>query len=320
VLVPGSRDFGTVNLKLSHDNQHYAIKIYPRIVHVMKSFNSKLQGSIPKTLGGARKQAEAARTILHKLNGKSATDLGGFRIEVSVKAVSLAAAVDKVKATPFLDPEYYLGLGQGPASPILLSARLVTRDDLFANAHWVHQKATDEKLLDGDSNVKPTPRYIKILTDIFNSFGWNGGLRRPSKSFDPGAWWNDSDGPATSTVELAGQLSELCQSDAQVKLLFTKARQLAGIIPCQQQPEDPGHRYQVNSSSPFRVRCGARGCNHKLRRVGLIHWLVTSVVDGFIDEDDLLNAVEEELERNVEESESESEDGGSSPGEFAILL
>jgi hypothetical protein len=67
--------------------------------------------------------------MLHHLNGKMAAGLGGFRIEVSVKAVSLAEAVRKVRNTPFLDPGYYLGLGQGPASPILLSAGPVTSND-----------------------------------------------------------------------------------------------------------------------------------------------------------------------------------------------
>jgi hypothetical protein len=151
---------------------------------------------------------------------------------VSVKAISLAEAVRKVQLTPFLNPEYYLALGQGSVSPILMSASLVTRDDLFANAHWIHQKVADQKLSDGDSNVKPTARQINILTDVFNSLGWNGGLRKPRKSLDPGAWWNEWNGPAPSTLELSSRLSELCQTDAQLKLLFTTARQLAGVIPC----------------------------------------------------------------------------------------
>jgi len=73
--------------------------------------------------------------MLHHLNGKTASELGGFRIEVSVKAVSLAQAVGNVQGTPYLDPEYWLGMGQGPFSPIILTGRLVSRNDLFANAH-----------------------------------------------------------------------------------------------------------------------------------------------------------------------------------------
>lgn len=105
--------------------------------------------------------------------------------------------------TPFLEPEYYLGIGQGPAPPIHLAVRLVSRDDLFANAHWISQKIADENLLNGDSNLKATTRHIKILTDLFNSLGWNPDLRNPSKSLDPGARWREKDGPATSTTKLA---------------------------------------------------------------------------------------------------------------------
>jgi hypothetical protein len=143
------------------------------------------------------------------------------------------------------------------------------------------------KLLDGDSNVEPTARQIKILTDVFNSLGWNGGLRKASKSLDPAVWWIEWTGPAPSTLETSSRLSELCQTDAQLKLLFTTARQLAGVIPCQKQPEDGRHRYQVNNNSPFRVRCGATGCNVRLRRVGLIHWLVALVGMELIDWDEM---------------------------------
>jgi hypothetical protein len=102
------------------------------------------------------------------LSGKTAARLGEFRIEASVKAVSLAEAVNKVQITPFSHPEYYLGLGHGPIKPILLTARLVTRDDMFVNAHWIYQKLADQKLLDWVRNVRPTARQIMILTDVFN--------------------------------------------------------------------------------------------------------------------------------------------------------
>jgi hypothetical protein len=221
-------------------------------------------------MAGVKKQAELAHSMLDNLSGKDTKKLSGFRIEVSMKAISLAEAVNAVRATPFFDPEYWLGMGDGPFSPIILTARLVSRDDLFANANWIHQKVIEDKLLVGDNNAKTTARQIKILTDVFNSFGWNRGLRNPSKSLDPGDWWNETAGSTPGSTDLVGQLNELCQTDSEVKLLFNSARFLAGTVPCRQHPDMVGHPYQVNNRSPFRVRCSAAGCNHKLGKAGLI--------------------------------------------------
>jgi hypothetical protein len=85
MLVPGSCDYGTVNLRQSHRGRHFSIKIYPRLVHVIKSFNSHLQGGIPRTLRGVRNQLEAALRMIHSLTGRDGMGLGGFRIEVTVK-------------------------------------------------------------------------------------------------------------------------------------------------------------------------------------------------------------------------------------------
>ena len=71
LLVPGSRGYGTVNLKVTHNAQKFSVKIYPRLVHVIKSSNSQLQAGIPKTLYGILKQRAAALRMIHTLTGLS---------------------------------------------------------------------------------------------------------------------------------------------------------------------------------------------------------------------------------------------------------
>jgi len=46
MIVPGSSDYGAVNIKLTHQDKHYSIKVYPRMVHIIKSFNSGLQSTV----------------------------------------------------------------------------------------------------------------------------------------------------------------------------------------------------------------------------------------------------------------------------------
>ena len=148
MLVPGSRDFGTLNIKITNHNQNVSVKIYPRLVHVIKSFNSRLQGGIPRSMYGLKNQISRALKMIHDLTGKDDRALGGFRIEVTIKAPSLKEATRRVKQTGFLKPEYWLGIGPGPHSPFPLSAKLVSRSDFLTNANWVYQQAQEADCLE----------------------------------------------------------------------------------------------------------------------------------------------------------------------------
>jgi hypothetical protein len=259
MLVPGSCDYGTVNMRQSHRGRHFAIKIYPRLVHVIKSLNSHLQGGIPRTLQGVRNQVEAGVRMIHSLTGRDGMGLGGFRIEVTIRATSLRAATRAVKRTGFLNPEYWLGLGEGPHAPHLLSAKVVDRAAFRENANWVHQQAVSSKVFRGQAGDKPSKQQIQALTDILNALGWNGGFRSPTKSLKANAWWNMA---PTAVPTLFNVLSEIYQTDDEIRALFQLARvnSTGDGLPCKAHPNDPSHRYQVNNSRPFRIRCCMHGC------------------------------------------------------------
>lgn len=113
MLIPGLGNYGTVNIKTTHRNRHFKIKIYPRLVYVIKLFNSRLQGSIPKTLQAIRNQAAGAVCMILNLGSKEDQAAGGFRIEVTVKAKSHREAHQLVRDTGFLDPSYWSKGGDG---------------------------------------------------------------------------------------------------------------------------------------------------------------------------------------------------------------
>lgn len=54
--------------------------VYPHLVQVIKSFNSRLQASVPKTLTGLRSQLTRALNMIDSLSTKDTMALGGFRI------------------------------------------------------------------------------------------------------------------------------------------------------------------------------------------------------------------------------------------------
>lgn len=154
------------------------------LVYVIKSFDSHLQGSVPKTLSGARYQVQAALRMVHSLMGKDATSLGGFRIEVTVKAATLKEAIERADRAGLLGPEYWLPSYEGDRKPYKLSIRLVPKDALLANANWVFQQAQEARLFNGSNNDKPTKIQLQALTDIMHALGWNSGLRRLTKSLN----------------------------------------------------------------------------------------------------------------------------------------
>lgn len=286
MAIPCSLDYGTVHLDVTHDRQNFSVKIYPRIVHVIKSFNSSLQSNIPRTLSGVRNQVAAAARMLHNLNGKDESSLGGFRIEVTVKARSLQEATARINRTSFLDPSYWLGHGPGPHARKTVSARLLPRRAFLDNALWVQQQAADLKIFLGDSNAKPTRQQLRVLTDILNAVGWNNGLRSPTKSLEPKAWWHQ-DGNRNDPT-LYQSLCEICQTDEEIKDLFNVVRSMMTAIPCQRHPQNMRHRYQINNSTPFRLRCCFADCYHKLQRTAIIQWIATMVLDGVLDGEKLL--------------------------------
>jgi hypothetical protein len=87
------------------------------MVHVIKAFNSRLQGITPRTLRGARDQVARALRMLNHLASKDEQDLVGFRIEVTVKARTLADAHRLVTETSFLNPDYWLDMNQVTQRP-----------------------------------------------------------------------------------------------------------------------------------------------------------------------------------------------------------
>ncbi|MCK7225877.1 hypothetical protein L8P11_21675, partial [Enterobacter kobei] len=48
MVIPRSSDFGSVKIVLSYEGEDYKVKVYPRLTHVLKSFNGKLHAADAK--------------------------------------------------------------------------------------------------------------------------------------------------------------------------------------------------------------------------------------------------------------------------------
>ena len=172
--------------------------------------------------------------------------------------------------------------GDGNVAYRGLTAQLVTREGLLANANWVYNQAVQSKVFVGAAANTPSKEQVQAIVDILNALGWNAGIRRPTKSLDPNAWWHST--PSTDRATIFRQLIENYQLDDEIRGLFWKAKEGAEYhaLPCKEEPGNPGHRYQVHNRTPFRVRCSSEGCGSKLQRSALIHWIAELVQSGVV--------------------------------------
>jgi hypothetical protein len=176
-----------------------------------------------------------------------------------------------------------LRAGDGNVAQRGLTAQLVIKEGLLANANWVYNQAAQSNVFVGAAADKPSKEQVQAVVDILNAFGWNAGIRRPTKSLDPNAWWHST--PSTDRATVFRQLIQKYQTDDQIRDLFHKAKEGAEYqaLPCKQEPGNPSHRYQVHNRTPFRVRCSIGDCGSKLQRSALIHWIAELVQSGVVN-------------------------------------
>jgi hypothetical protein len=284
MVIPASLDHGTVNITAQYERRNFSVKIYPRMVHVLKSFNSHLQGGIPRTIHGMRRQVKAALTMIHNLSSKDDKWLGGFRIEVTVKAPTLKVAKRSVDQTSLQDLNYWLGIGDGPHAPELLKARFTTKRGLLENANWIYHQADQLGKFAGDDNGRPSGLQVRALTDFMNGLGWNAGLRKSCKSMNPNAWWYEEDHERNRIYQSS---ANNFHGNEEIGRLFNFARNAADHVPCKDFADNPTHRYRVNNRSPYRIRCCMPGCFSRLARTNVVKWIATLVEQVVIDGESL---------------------------------
>lgn len=76
-------------LNVTHNCRKYEVKIYPRPGQVIKSFNSRLHGSVRHALSEMRTEGSTPLTMIHSPGSTTHAERGGLRTEVSVEVPTL---------------------------------------------------------------------------------------------------------------------------------------------------------------------------------------------------------------------------------------
>lgn len=77
MITPLSKDFGSISVKMSMRGDECRVKIYPCLVHVLRS---QLQKYDAKTMSGVIKQMTAAQHLIKEVTTTEEEECGGFRI------------------------------------------------------------------------------------------------------------------------------------------------------------------------------------------------------------------------------------------------
>jgi hypothetical protein len=280
MLIPSSLDFGSCQFNVTYHNRSWKIKIYPRLVHVIKSFNSRLSGTKVKTKAGLVVRGNITIEMIQKLSSIYESRLGGFRIEVSVNAPTLQEAKRLVKATPFLRPSTWLHPTEPALQDFGVDIKLVSKEGLLGNANWLYQQAVLLGTFKGDKNKKPSGMHSQASTDIMAGFGWNAGQRHPTKSQSTTAWWRKVEVDTQEILGTLASLNKIYPTDLRKLDLFKKFRQACGHVPCQREPKIPSHRYWVKSREPVRWECCV--CKHNMVVGQGMRWFAKLVDEGYI--------------------------------------
>jgi hypothetical protein len=287
----------------------YKVKIYPRIVHVIKSFNSRLQGETITKIAGIRRRIKASVQMIQHLHEIPESELGGFRIEVSVQAPTLAIAKQWVENTPLLDINYWYCPGSEDHK---LGIFVTHKKPVLDNANWMMQRAQSLDIIRGDNGATPTDVQMQVAIDVLSSLGWNAGKGRPTKSSSSSAWWRGTDTqqslpPPKTTNALDIKVGNV------LYLLNQRYRGTGGIhkllaevrthhkskrIPCQ---ENSAHSYNVCEAgykkAPFRMRCNNGYCRHNMSAGETWRWLATQIAKGKVRPSGLTLLTLSEIER-----------------------
>lgn len=310
MLAPASRDFGSIQTSIHWNHTSYKVKIYPRLVHVIKSFNSRLQGEILTTLAGVKKRVKASVNMIQTLSQVPEPELGGFRIEVSVQAPTLTIAQQWVANTPLLDFGFWTNPSVDTGTP-RLNTMMTTKEALLLNANWMVQRSTTLKIFQGTAAHPPTKIQKQGVADVLSSFGWNAGRLKITKPDDKAAWWRgttdemeQSDpeivhpddaligshrlkkvhtkGSDTTIGLVLAYLNKTYVGNSGIKSLVNIIRcsHPKGYIPCQL---NPTHQYDISGWQPFRMRCRVHKCRHNMNYGNSYTWFADLIATGQVD-------------------------------------
>ncbi|KAE8235072.1 hypothetical protein A4X13_0g9622 [Tilletia indica] len=191
LLGPLGAGYGSTKMIIQAEGASYSVKIYSKIAHVIKSVLGHLLLYAPKTVFSLKSRKANLETLLEHFGTLQPSDFKGIRIEVTVQAPTLAAAVDQVRALPILNLREYLHPVHPDFRDFKIRARFIAVDDFINQARNLLEHTEEQlRIFRGPNTALTTPLQRQVCFDLFNVLGWNPGTFRVSKWDDRDSWWH----------------------------------------------------------------------------------------------------------------------------------
>lgn len=207
-LIPASLDFGCIHFEFDWLGQTLAVKIISSFVDYVKAVDPKPL-SWPKTVFGYRRKKEKFEHILTHLEAGEADQMGGYRIEVTVRAPTLVEARVFCEYSPFYDINFWRNPPAG-LERFKLDVKVATKAAALANAHWIMDRAVHCGVFSGADSDKPQHIHTQGMFDTLAGIGYNGASAQPTASLATDAWWN---GPLTEPSNEDGDHEDVEDGD-----------------------------------------------------------------------------------------------------------
>lgn len=284
MVIPRSSDFGSVKIVLSYEGEDYKVKVYPRLTHVLKSFNGKLHAADAKCTQTLKARKSVIERMIEHLSSLNANELGGFRLEVSVRAKTLAEAKHKALSLPFLKLDNWLNPTDQRMVRFKLQAMAITKKELVNNVTQMLAIANARDIWAGPNTGKVSNFRRQVVTDLFASLGWNSGRRTPTRSGNVKAWWREVEdgGKKTAQEVILGQLNSKFKHNGEMKMLFKKIQEhmANGKVPCKK--DNRGVYQTFSDASRFRLRCSDKSCRHILSPSQVKEYFAQLIIQGTV--------------------------------------
>ena len=193
MLLNLGRGFGSIRLDTKFRGTNFKIKVYPLLVHCIKATSGKQMLYVPGTLRSCRVRETNLINRIHKLENFNELELGGLRIEVTVKAPTLQDAKFRISQTPLLNWHEWLNPSTPEMERFKLQVKFIRKDRYIRNFKNLLYKAQGLGVFTGRDSQKVLKVRKGIIQDLYFALGWNSGIKRTSwqdhTQLPEGPWW-----------------------------------------------------------------------------------------------------------------------------------